>query len=535
MAVLRRLGMPVSMFLAVMALLAAAGLHRPLDYAAYRALYLDRPDDIVLSDEIRLIDLPYPASLRERGDPGPFRARIADLLSAIAADPANLPRVVVLDVWFSKDDRGLATLSSAIARLDQLKVRTYASFNPDAEGKTDLDALMREHAQSLYDERLAGYGHTRLQTFHGILSYPRELAFPSAAGTRYLRALPTTVARDLQWPDALAAGSLVIPVGAERSVNDRTVAFVHSGDETSGGRFRSHTTDGAPKDAVPDLRGAVVVVGSLAEDVHAQAAQAGPKLVAWALDDARKGHRNARVPLDHAAVVAGLILAMALLTATAVALLFKYVTRLQTRPAWLAAAGILVAIAGLIAVSAACLVLGYVVPAGLPLLAIVTTGLLAWRYALKFLASGAAEGAGTYDVFISYSRKHGDWVASHLFAPLAAARGPDGRALRIFFDRAEIGIGEAFTSKYMWAIVDSRVFIPVFSADYYMKNHCRNEMDLAYKRYVDKRIRIAPVAIETYAVPEIFSVLNYIDVSANPHFIEDIRRTVFGEPPGVHQ
>jgi hypothetical protein len=252
--------------------------------------------------------------------------------------------------------------------------------------------------------------------------------------------------------------------------------------------------------------------------------------VAWALDDARRGHRNARVPLDHAGVVAGLILAMGLLTAGAIGLLFKFVPRLQSRPALLAVSGSLTGLALLALTGAACHSMGYVMPVGLPLAAVLLAGLLGWRHAAKYLAAGAAEGSGEYDVFISYSRQHGDWVAANVFAPLAAVRKPDGQPLKIFFDRTAIGLGEAFTSKYMWAIVDSRVFVPVFSADYYGKNHCRNEMDLAFKRHIDKRLRIAPIALEAGAVPEIFSVLNYIDVLTNPRFIDDIVRTILDTP-----
>jgi hypothetical protein len=276
----------------------------------------------------------------------------------------------------------------------------------------------------------------------------------------------------------------------------------------------------------PDLRGGVVVVGSLEEDTHAGAPQAGPKLVAWALDDARRGHRNARAPLDSPSIQAGLIVAVALFAALAIAALSRLVPALQTRPATLAVIGGAVALLALLAAGAAAFALGSVVPIGLPLAAIVLAAVLGWHYAAKFVASGAAEGGGTYDVFISYSRAHGDWVAEKLYAPLAAAHGPDGRPLKIFFDRASIGIGEAFTSKYMRAIVDSRVFVPVFSADYYRKNHCRNEMDLAYKRNIDQRLHIAPLALEAGAVPDIYSVLNYVDVSARPDFIDDLLRTI---------
>ena len=41
--------------------------------------------------------------------------------------------------------------------------------------------------------------------------------------------------------------------------------------------------------------------------------------------------------------------------------------------------------------------------------------------------------------------------------------------------------------------------------DYYRKNHCRNEVDLAYKRSVENMISILPIAHSYDAVPQIYS------------------------------
>ncbi len=522
MVVLRRVGLMIPVFLAVLLLLAFTGWQRPLDYAVYLGLAQAGRGAPTLGERIRLVDLPYPASLKQRGDPSLFRARTAELLERLAADPAARPDAVVLDMWISKDDRGLAPLVAAVERATKAGVRVFASFNPDAENEQSFDDLMNEHARPLYQGVLSGWGHTWLQAPRGVLSYERELALKSAGGTRIVRALPTVLARELGWPQAPGNGPLAIPLGPATAVAERTVAFVHDGEATSGGRFLA--PGGAP--AKPDWRDTVVVVGSLAEDVNKQTTQAGPQLLVWALEDARQANRGARVPLDQPLLVAALVITMGLVTALAVALLFQLVNPLRSRPAALALAGALLGAVVFVALSAAALALGVVLPAGLPLAAVATSAVLAWTYARKFLASGQAEGSGEWDVFISYSRQHGDWVARHVYEPLAAARKADGTPLRVFFDRQAIGIGEAFTSKYMWAIVDSRVFIPVFSPDYYRKNHCRNEMDLAYKRHVDQRLVIAPLALAPDAVPEIFTVLNYIDVTAQPGFIDGILRTV---------
>ena len=199
--------------------------------------------------------------------------------------------------------------------------------------------------------------------------------------------------------------------------------------------------------------------------------------------------------------------------------------------AWLSVGTSAVALA---VVAAAALTLTYVLPVGLTLFAILLTGILAWHFALTFLVTGVTEGSGKYDAFISYSRQHGEWVVKNVYEPLKAMRKADGSELTLFFDRTEIGLGEAFTARYMWAIVDSRCFIPIFSDDYYARNHTRNEMDVAYKRSVEKKIVILPIVHTSRPVPEIYSHLNYVDAQANPRFIEEIRKVLLAAPIAVN-
>lgn len=55
---------------------------------------------------------------------------------------------------------------------------------------------------------------------------------------------------------------------------------------------------------------------------------------------------------------------------------------------------------------------------------------------------------------------------------------------------------------------------------------------MAYKRAVEKKLVILPVACAAHTVPEIYAHLNYVDAQANPAFIEDIRKILVGLPPG---
>jgi hypothetical protein len=150
--------------------------------------------------------------------------------------------------------------------------------------------------------------------------------------------------------------------------------------------------------------------------------------------------------------------------------------------------------------------------------------LLTWRYSLKFMLPAVAEGSGAYDVFISYSHAESDFVHNKIYLPLSNARDSKGEPLSIFYDKNSIGISAEFTSKYMWAIANSKWFLPVFSKGYYDRNHCRNEVHLAYKRAVEKKIQITGVAkgFDEETVPPIYSGLNLGDAENNQQFMDRI-------------
>jgi hypothetical protein len=525
MTTLKRLSAYLLVFLILLSGFAATGLSHSFDYFVYRTLYLDPARQIRLTDNILLIDLPYRADDGDN-DPTEYRLRLADLLGQIAAREGERPQAVILDVWLSNDNRGLPALTGAIKGLrarPKSAVDVYASFNPDADGKQNAEQLWREHAEDVYRSALTGYGHTSLDLFMGVLSYKRELQIPAAAGTTQLIwALPTRVAIDMGRLDEQSSGdSVVLPVGNENHIRDHTVAFVHAGNSTTNGSFVTSRT--ATTRTEPNLDKKIIVIGSIVEDRYSEAPQAGPKLIAWAISDQLRRDSQAKQPLNHAGLVLGQTLFFGAFTVSVFALLFKYVRRLQTMPMLLACLSVGVSLGALAMAGQAALTLGYVTPVGLTLFAMVLAGVFTWRFALTFLVTGLAEGCAKYDAFISYSHQHSEWVLKNVYEPLKRIRKADGSELAVFFDRREVRLGEAFTAKYMWAIVDSRVFIPIFSDDYYSKVHTRNEMDMAYKRSIEKKIVILPVACCVQPIPEIYSHLNFVDAQANPRFIEEIR------------
>jgi len=531
MAALKRFSVYVLLFLLMMIVIVFTDLWRPLDYVFYRTFYLDKPDDIQLRDDIWLIDVPYQRADDRGNSTGldDYRERIVDLLKVIVQQGAQhgYPDAVILDMYLSSDDRrGLDQLDEAIRKLSK-EVRMYAVFNAEAANKKNFESLKSGHALELYEYLQGPFLHTLFEYKMGILSYRSEEVIDTEGGNKqFIEALPLRVARDEN--DKITVPSppreYVLPLGSDSEINSQVYLFKHPAGMTTGGTFAK--LDNPQIDSL-EMDHMILLVGSLEEDKVDFLQQAGPKLVAWAIDDQRNLNKNARQPLNQPAVILGQILFFSILAVVIFALLFKYVKALQTKPLLISVVSFLVGAGVLAALSAALLSLGYVTQLGLTLIAMLLAVLLTWRFAMKFLVTGVAEGAGKYDVFISYSRQHGDWVIKNLYEPLMDLRDANGKKLSVFFDRAEIGVGEAFTSKYMWAIVDSRFFIPVFSKGYYDKNHCRNEMDLAYKRSVEQKIKILPVALSEDDVPQIYSHLNYLDAKVNKSFMSEIANTLF--------
>lgn len=529
MLTVERFSVHLLAFVVLMAGLAAlTNVWHRVDYAVYHRFYL--PKEVPFSPAVVLVDMPRFRTPADHSDPTDWRLRLADLLNHIAAGRLH-PDVVALDVVFGNDPRGLPELSAAVDALRRSEVSVYAVVDPmEPNGGGTLlpwDKIWEDQAASLYQDHLTGYGHTQINApFMGVLSYDptMDLKLPDGSSMQ-LMALQVKVIADRNATPPPSARSIVFPVASPAAVAAQTYQFQHMPGLTSRGYFMQ----GADTTS-PDLANTIVLVGSLGDDQPGQVSVAGPVLVASALSAELLGG-VALQPIDRPGLLIVEILVFAALTVALFALLFQYVKRLQTMPVLTATLAGMMAVAALAGVAAAGRALGFATPVGLALVAIVLAGIVTWHFALKFLVTGVADGSGQYDIFISYSRQQGDWVVANLLTPLKALRKPDGSPLSIYFDRESISIGEAFTTKYMWAIVDSKFFLPVFSPEYYAKNHCRNEIDLGYKRYVDKRIKLIPVALSLAAVPDIYTPLNIVLVDQDPAFFETIKKRLLqGEP-----
>jgi hypothetical protein len=86
-----------------------------------------------------------------------------------------------------------------------------------------------------------------------------------------------------------------------------------------------------------------------------------------------------------------------------------------------------------------------------------------------------------YDVFISYASEDRAWAEERVLKPLQRCRTADGRVPKIFFDREREGlqVGEEWQGALAKAIQDSQKFVPIYSRNYFSKQPCIWELNIA--------------------------------------------------------
>lgn len=517
MTTLGRLGIYLITFIIVVTVLVfVTDFWKSIDYFVYKTFYLDKSESIDLRSDIVLIDLPYEAQGASAFDRENYRNRLSDLLDTIGSryDSNHRPRAVILDIFFTSDPQGLDTLKQVLKRLNDRNLKVYGVYDMRNYEQTYFEKRDAKQARELYENYFEGYRlHTLFEERMGVLSYSSILEFERESGDYELvESLASKVARDLNanntFPDEFR--DYILPLGNEQSIENQTYQFIHPANQTAGGSFSSEF----------DLTDKIIIIGSLAEDQLVGINKTGTHLVAWALYDQLEKNLLAKQPLNNIAVILAMVLFFAFFVVIIFSFIFKYIKRLQTKPLIIAIISFIAGAALLLGFGYVILVTDYVIPLGLTLIGMLVAALLAWRFSAKFLVTGIVEGGEIYDVFISYSHGNYDWVKNNIYLPLSEFKKKDGSKLNIFFDEKSIGIGEQFTIKYMKGIVDSKIFIPIISEEYYGKNHCKNEMNLAIKRHVEQLIMLKPIAFNFDCVPEVFRHIIFVDVSQNADFMK---------------
>ena len=459
------------------------------------------------------------------------------------------PEVLILDFSFSNDSTQIRALKEEISALQLAGVDLYASYDIDdyeaaPEDLKDFFIFDIRQSQELYD-LLGKRLHTvyriandlksnRFLIEHESVKYLKNRNIDNSIDSIAIESLIKRVHLDRNERGAkVAYDNEMVPLGNQESMFAKTYRF-HPGKLDSLGVFKAHPSN---LDIELDFKKKnFIIVGDLTHDIisvkdNSAVNFPGPHLVAWTLSEELADENQKIIKQYEGSMLINIIqtIVFSVFTVLIFAFLFKYVKRLQTKPWTLALLAIVIVIGFFVLYVFLFLSQDSTPLVGLSFIGILMAAFLSWRFAYKFLVTGIAEGAQKYDVFISYSHGNSDWVKQHVFEPLEAFRKPNGDKLSIFFDVKSIGIGEAFTSKYMWGIVDSKLFIPVMSEEYYGKNHCKNEMDLAYKRSVEKLLHIMPIAYSFKCVPEIYTHINVADITVNPNFIEAIKEKLSKE------
>ena len=142
-------------------------------------------------------------------------------------------------------------------------------------------------------------------------------------------------------------------------------------------------------------------------------------------------------------------------------------------------------------------------PAALPLVAALTVGVLAIDVERADIIStaGAAEGHPDharvkYDVFISYAHKpheNAEWVSEHIYAPLMRRR-TASTAPRVFFDTHSIGPGGVWKREIDQAIEETRLFVPIFTPEYFVSTQCKDEFDFAEQLRSSGKLTMLPIS-----------------------------------------
>lgn len=519
---LRRLAIYLITFFVLLTLsLTLTSFWKQWDAYLYGKLYLDAEAyQNNLSDQIAVVHIEKPdldskdASLKQ------FRDKIIAFLNTVSARRATNenPKAILLDISFSKDTIQLKALQQAVQQLTDKNEKVYGVYSlKDYFNQSPIfQSNDAGQAKVLYDSVFTGGRlHSGFVVHDGLISYPSDIYLQTGfRDSVQIESIIKRVNLDQQGAKINPEfEQLVSPLGPIEAMRKQTYNFEIADGGTMAGSF-------SPALNIDDK---FVLVGDLKNDYQKDIETPRTYFMAWALNEKLVDQKMVKQPMNNLVIIIGQTLFFSFFTVLVFSLLFKYITPLKTKPKTVGVLAFTISLIFFVLYGKLIYSFDKIIPIGLTLLGMLIAVLLTWRFAYKFLVTGVAEGAEKYDVFISYSHGNSEWVKKNVYEPLKTFKKKNGENFDIFFDEKSIGVGEAFTSKYMWGIVDSKVFIPIISEEYYKKNHCINEMDLAYKRSVEKELKIFPIVFSFNCVPPIYTHINFLDITVNPEFMDAIR------------
>ncbi len=538
MITLRRLGFYLIawiLLIFVTALISSEGLFIKVDEWVYAKYYATNEveDDSIYTKKIVLVDIPhhyknYSLNLEQK------RNQTARLLSTInsmvISNEYEKKPIIILDIGYSNTETGIDALKQSLSNLKENKIKVYAAY-PVPDFGNDISFRNHDNAMhsDLYDKYFEGrrlhvdYNKTDDTSLRSYNSFIELKRFKNSDVSVRIESLINRVANDKF-------------DRAQTDFNNLETESVNT--KNLNGRFEPRTYEFTDTDTLEiikrdyeefnktiNLNGSFIIIGQEDADQKKIGDDEvfGAYLLASGIVKKLSGNKSFKESIDDVPVQLGMAFLFALLVCVFFALIYKYLKSLQTKPLLIGSLSFISGILLLMVTGFAFSRIGSIIRPALPGVSMFWASFLAWRFANKFLVTGIIEGSGKYDVFISYSFGDSRWVKQFLHNPLSKLKKSDGSKLEIFFAEQSIQIGELFVSKYMKAIVNSKLFIPVMSREYYNKNHCKNEMDLAVKRKIEELLNIYILAFDYKYVPDEFTNMLLIDINKRNDFMTPIQ------------
>ncbi|PTM09574.1 MAG: hypothetical protein DA407_05560 [Bacteroidetes bacterium] len=518
---------------------------RDIDFNVYKSLYFNSQYSDFNSNNILIVDLPA-----VQGEPKiNYRKRIGKLLDTINQMSSNLESIdrpeVILD--FSFDENGVedTLFIESIKSLKKNDVEVYGVY--DVVEKNDgffdgiekikiYDLIKNENNRDseLYGNFSKGRLHTMVNVHSsGIIWYDSYIKFEDSINNITIKvvALPLQVPNPKSKYKDEPVSTFILPYGSQENLKTLTWTYKHNDDESSQG---DHTLLNINPAKEINIKGKFIVIGDLDNDqvkINDKTTIPGPYLLSWALLDQIEGNKLAKQPINNMWIQFLIALSCIVFIALFFDWIFKRVKKLQTQPLLLA---IISFFAGLLILTGIIYVMpgNKIIRPGFPVLSMFLVTIFIWQYKKKFIKLGIIDGGETYDIFISYSRKQGKWVKKNVYLPLKGFKNSEDNKLNIFFDEESIPPGEQFQDFYKEAILNSKIFLPVFSEDYFKSNHCTEEIKFAELRKTETKntetnFRIYPLAFNFDVVPKKHTDINIVQIDDKNSFMKGLKEALY--------
>jgi len=508
---------------------------RNIDLYTYKALYFNSDYNDFNSNQISIIDLP-PISKEKPTD---YRKRIVELLDTIyqlsmTLNPGERPNII-LDFAFMENGEEDSDFIETINKLKADVINVYGVYDV-VVSNDGLNWQMNENNRDveLYDKFSKGRLHTRVNVnCTGIIWYDSYLKFEDSINNsnKLITALPLKVVKPKEIFTNKDVQTFVLPYGSQENLKAHTWIYKPVKDSTN---VTNKLLPIKNSDNEFDVRNQYIIIGDFINDkvtINEETIIPGSYLVAWAIFG-QINNELSKQPINNPLLQFIIVLFGVGVILLVFNFIFKQFKKLQTKLILIAAISFLFGLIVLFIIVYFFTPENKIIRPSFPALSMFLTSIFIWQYKKIYIKRGLIEGNKTYDVFISYSRSQTKWVKNNLYNSLKGFRNSEDKKINIFFDEESIPEGELFHSYYRDAIINSKLFLPIFSEDYFNKNHCMEELKLALFRVTetkgsDNELKIYPLAFNIDKVPAQYRDRNITLIDDENTFMKKLKETLY--------